>query len=29
MENKSTSRYQKYPRTFHLPWSRSKTDDDR
>ncbi|MGZ0050632.1 hypothetical protein [Brevibacillus gelatini] len=21
--------YQKYPRTFHLPWSRSKTDDDR
>ncbi|GEB34530.1 MULTISPECIES: RNA ligase family protein [Brevibacillus] len=29
MENKSTSHYQKYPRTFHLPWSRSKTDDDR
>jgi len=23
------SKYVKYPRTFHLPWSESKTDDDR
>lgn len=29
MENKQTTFYRKYPRTFHLPWSRSKTDDDR
>lgn len=23
------SEYVKYPRTFHLPWSRSRTDDDK